>query len=238
MANLTDLRPSKPFKMSAGGAGVDILFDWGSAQRVDLVQIPIHNFPAGADVRWQMHTSNSWAAPTLDAGLTIATYPEDGIPLPVVRDLTGVTGYSASGLRWGRLHIPSQVAAVAIGEIWLGTTKRQDLPSHRPSAQYPEQQPTILRKTSHGTPLRYRIPVRLRAWRMEFAPRPSELALWTSLFRDAYGQNRAFLYWPDPAVNDASMAMFGADTLDPEHQWTTVKRLSLTIEEIATGPAL
>lgn len=237
LTNLYDLNPAKPFK-TTGAAAVRITWDHGAQQRADLVCLPMHNIPAGTDVRYQMNATDSWGAPTVDAGITIPTFGTDGIPIPAWKDLTGVTGYSASGFRYHSLYVPALAGALALGEIYVASQKRQDIRNYQWNYTRPERQPGVMKKTAYGVPLTYRLGNRERQIEFKIGPNTSELASLIAWFRDAYGQKRPFLFVPDPDVNDAYFAYFGQDTLDPETQYSNRHWLNLTICEWPSGPAL
>lgn len=237
LANLYDGNPAKPFK-TTGAAAVRVTWDFGSAQRADLVCLPMHNIPAGTDVRYQMNATDSWGAPTVDAGITIPTFGADGIPIPAWKDLTAVSGYSASGFRYHSLFVPALAGVTAIGEIYVGEQKRQDIRNYQWGYRRPERQPGIFRKTAYGVPLSYRLGHRERQIEVKVGPSTSQYALLLAWFRDAYGQKRPFLFIPDPDTNDAFFAYWGEDTVDPETQYANRHWLNLTICEWPSGPAL
>jgi hypothetical protein len=238
LTNLYDLNPAKPFKTSSSATAVRVTWDHGSAQRADLVCLPMHNIPAGTDVRYQMNATDSWGGPTVNAAITIPTAGADGLPIPAWKDLTGVSGYSAGGFRYHSLFVPALAGITALGEIYVGSQKRQDIKNYQWNYKKAERHPVILRKTAYGVPLSYRLGHREREMAFRVGPNASELALLLEWFRDAYGQKRPFLFVPDPDVNDAYVGYFGQDTVDPSTQYTNRHWLDLTICEWPSGPAL
>jgi hypothetical protein len=118
LTSLYDGNPAKPCKFTTAYA--TILFDFGSAQRLDAFAMPHHNIDAGLGVLFQGNASDSWGAPTLSASVTIGAHDADGHVKQAWVDLTGVSGYSVSGFRYWRLYIPAtNSVAVQIGEALL-----------------------------------------------------------------------------------------------------------------------
>ncbi len=108
---------------STGTGDYALLWDWGSAQRVDAVWIPMYNMPAGTVVHFQLNATNSWGTPTVDGTVTVPAYGGD-LPRGLFLDLTAVSGYSSGGFRYGRLFVPNPSQITAIGEIFIAKQKR------------------------------------------------------------------------------------------------------------------
>lgn len=128
IAYLTDLNPAKPFKFTTTSG--TIRWDYGAAQRIDLVAIIHHNLDAGLSVRIQGNATDSWGSPTFDQAITISGPTEDLYPVNAGLDLTTLSGYSASGFRYWRLVLGgTNSVAISIGEVWLGGLKRSLSPN-------------------------------------------------------------------------------------------------------------
>lgn len=120
LASLHDGNPAKPCKFTDSPAvDVAILFDFGVAQRLDGIAIPVHNLDAGVAARFQGNAANAWGAPTLNAAITIVADDADGHSSRPWRDLTTVAGYAVGGFRYWRLYIPGNSVAPQLGEVCL-----------------------------------------------------------------------------------------------------------------------
>jgi hypothetical protein len=124
---LVDENPARVAKITAGTAAW--VFDFGTAQRVDLAALIHHNFDTGGDVRLQGNATNSWGAPTFSAAFVIPTWQAAGTPTrwPVNpwMDVSAQSGYSAGGFRYWRVVITGNSQNVELGQVWLSPTIRR-----------------------------------------------------------------------------------------------------------------
>ena len=119
-ANLVDLNPGKPSKLTAtSGSWVG---DFGATQRVDIVALWHHNFDAGLTVLWQGNDSDSWGSPALSEAFVIPPLPADRYPRCPFLDISPLMQGSPAGYRYYRLSVPSANSAyLAIGDLWLAS---------------------------------------------------------------------------------------------------------------------
>lgn len=236
-ANLYDLDPAVPAKMLATTG--NWVFDFGAAQRVDVIALIHHNLTAGLDVRIQGNAANAWGAPTLSTQIIIPTYGEDGQPVNPFLDLTGVAGYSASGFRYWRLLINAASGAnVAIGEVLLVSTKRTLTKNIRWGAEETEEHPVVEHETAHGVTRVYDLGVRRRRLRAELFISDANLALFRSWHRSAKGRVRPFLVVPNPSNNDAWFVRFDAASVGRQYVVTDRSSFSVGFEELSRGLVL
>ena len=122
LTRLYDRDPATAAKTTSTG-DCRILWDFGAAQRVDAVWIPIHNAVAGTILRFEGHTANTWAPPTVSATHTVQAYGGD-LPRGVYIDVTAAVGYTTTGFRYWSLFVPNAGIITALGEIFISSRKR------------------------------------------------------------------------------------------------------------------
>lgn len=232
-ANLVDKDPGKPAKLTTTTGSWT--WDFGSAQRVDLFGLIHHNLTAGLSVKIQANATASWATPTINQAVTIPVLPPDGYPLNPFIDLTASAGYSAAGFRFWRLVIVgANTNPVAIGEVWLGTTKRT-LSWVLYGIEYVDAFPMIEHRTDFLVSHVYSFGVRSRRLtglvRMTNTVR-DDLVAWA---RDQRGRARAFLVCQDSTVNDCLMARFGSSDAVWTRTLPNLNKTTLALEEVARG---
>lgn len=238
VSNIKDTNPALAFLTSSSGTDVDVLWDNGSATDVQVFSMHHHNIPAGTNVRIQRNAANSWGAPSMDVAVTIAAYPNPGLPLPVAIDLTLQAGYSGAGFRYTRLHVPSIAQKVGVGSALLWNAKRQTVRGLRFPMRPIEQQPTRKWKTHTGVANKYRHGFRLRAIEGTIRTTNTDFASWLAWWRAAQGDYLAFLYWQDVTGSDGWLSAFGSDTTDLEYAAYNVSPATVQIEELSNGVAL
>lgn len=124
LSYLVDGYAHTPFLSAAISTAVFIHGTFSGAQRIDVVFIPMHNIPAGTNVRFRMHASDDRTNSTVNAAVTVDAWGSDGMPPGIYCDLTGVSGYSSGGFQHFWLEVPSIAQIVAIGELVLYSRKR------------------------------------------------------------------------------------------------------------------
>jgi hypothetical protein len=220
LESLHDLDVACPFKATDGSVALRIVWDCGSAKRLDYVGLPIHNIVPGHVVRWQMHASNVWTAPTLNAAMTMGALLPSGHSRAPWVDLTQVDGYDVAGFRWWSLLVPINTLPVQLGEVVLGRVL-SDLPTGiEQGATLAEAHPVLQAlKTSAGYETRYRLPFRNR----RLAGRCVDVDSLTVLrqLHGATGGCDPFVFILDPAdeTDGGWLAQFGEQTA-AELTWT------------------
>lgn len=235
--NLQDRNPAKPAKLAeTSGAWV---FAFAAAQRVDIAALVMHNLTAGLAVRIQGHASSSWGAPTFNQLITIPAYRDDGFPVNPWLDLTGLSGYSAAGFQFWRVWVEGvNAAGVAIGEVWLGQTKRTLSPNINWGESQDEERKLIEHSTDYGVDTIYDLGVTRRSIMGDIdAPDTTRDALRT-WWRDSRGRAQAFLIMPDGAVNDAWMVRWADARQAVRFDLTDRNTVALSFQEVSRGLVL
>lgn len=236
-AYLVDLNPAKPGKLTTTtGSWV---FAFASARRVDVVALIHHNLTAGLEVRIQGNATDAWGSPTFNQQITIPAYHEDGFSVCPFLDLTGLAGYSASGfLFWRVVVVGVNAAPVAIGEICLIGTKRTLEVNVSWGAQDGEEHPIVEHRTDHGVSTIVDLGTKWRTFAGEIDGTDVAFASRRSLFRDARGRARPWLFIPDPSVNDAWFVRF-QETRDARGMMFLDRNLlGFPVEEVSRGLVL
>lgn len=242
--DLSDVNLGRPSKSTL--VTDDWLFDFGSAQRVDLVVL-WHNFDAALACSWQMNATNSWGTPTLSTALTIPAKRADGYTVKVFKDLTGVSGYSAGGFRYGRLHV-SGTNSVPLGiKIWLGSSIRTLERNISWGLKPPRTHSQILHRTDGNAIWTYDLQAAPRSLGVNCGDaNANDLAALTSL-TDAAGGGKPIVVIPDPTVNDPWLCRYVGPQItkvasgpvdvvfDPTLQFLDWSPVSLAFEEVTAG---
>lgn len=235
-ANIANLNPSKPAQLT-GSTGA-WLFDWGAAQRVDWVLLPMHNLDAALEVRVQMNATDSWGSPSLNTTIVIPTYREDGLPVGSWRDLTGVAGYLVGGYRYLRLVVVgTNSAAVKVGEFGIFSNKRTLNPNVSWGLKAPEQRLQQVNETDAGVKTVYDQGVTLRTYAGDLDTTDAGLAAVRSWWRDARGQVFPFGFVLDEDANEGLLARW-ANALDPTMTINDRNQMALAVEELSRGLVL
>lgn len=173
--SLIDDNPAKVSKIdSTTGAW---MFEFDAPQRIDLVALIHHNFDAGANVKIQANTSDSWGTPALEASFTIDPWYGTGThrwPRQPWLDLTGssgvahagsVTGYTTAGYAFWRLIVTSNSQNLQLGGVWFGETIRRFDPDLRWGLTVGAAKPRIRHRTSFEVATTYSRGTTI--WRMD-----------------------------------------------------------------------
>jgi hypothetical protein len=242
LSNLTTMDPAAIFLTSSSGTAVDVVWDSLIATDVKVFSLHHHNIPAGTNVRIQRNATNTWGAPTIDAAVPITTYPQTGLPFPVGVDLTEAAGYTVSGFRYTRLHIPSLAQLVGLGSALLWGEKRTDWDPHLPPSRHAEQQPATMFKTALGRRRGYWKGVRLRTWPIAMRQEDPGWQAFITLFREC-SCVEPFLWWPDPTHDsDARLVGLASDAILEERPIEdpslTIHDFDAVLEELGCGVAI
>lgn len=124
LTNLDDRDPSTPLWIT--GTSLRIVKDFGAAQRIDEVNIYAHTFVNAANLRFQMHTADSWGTPDVDLGITIPTAYLDGFSYNLRVDVATLVPVAANRTKRyvSIANLSANTVTCAIGEMWLSATQR------------------------------------------------------------------------------------------------------------------
>lgn len=234
---LADGNIARPAKLAeTSGAW---LFDFGAAQRIDLVALGPHNFDAGLPVTLQGNATDAWGAPTLAAALTIPADDDDGRAVCAWRDLTGVTGYTTTGFRYWRLVVSSaNSAALALGEVWLGALKRVFATDFGENYQWAytidEGRRLVTHQTDYGVETVYDLHGRQRVFRASLRIPDTGLAAFRAWHRAMRGRVSPALWIPDADVNEAWWVRQPRDWAALQH-FADVNDIPLVLDELSHG---
>lgn len=211
-ASLVDGNPAKVAKIGSVTGTWQFTFD--SPQRVDLVALIHHNFDAGANVRLQGSSGGSPWTTDFEAAITIPSWLGSGTsrwPVNPWRDLTLVSGYSASGFQYWRLVVTGNSQNLELGEIWLGSQIRRLSPDLRWEYVPMPRKPIIRHTTAFEVETLYSKGT--TRWQLEGSiPQDDDLerdleAHWY----DVDGVAKPWLLIPQPPGSSSSDIMTGRD---------------------------
>lgn len=236
-ANLYDFKPAKPAKLT--GTTGNWVWDFTIAQRVDLIALIHHNLTAGLDVRIQGNATNSWGAPTLTTAITIPAYRDDGYPVNPWRDLTGVAGYSTSGFRYWRLVVVgTNAAAIAIGEVWLGSTKRTLDPNVDWGVHRIHERKMVEHETDFGVVSAYDLGVTVRKLTGNLDTTDAQRDLVLAWWESTHGRVYPFLLIPNGDENEAWLVRWGRSMHDTTFDLIDRNTIPLEFQEVGRGLVL
>lgn len=202
-ANLYDSNPAKAFKLNATSG--NIVFDFGAAVAVDLVSIIHHNLTAGLNVRWQGNATNVWTAPTIDSAIVIPAY-EQGSPAFPVNPWLDLTGIGSRSFRYWRLYFPSaNAAAIQLGQLWIGASKRSLTHNYAWGYERAIDQKIIEHVTDYEVSTIYSLGAKI--WQLTGDLKTSDAGALAvrEWFEACNGRALPTLIIPDPAVNEARL---------------------------------
>lgn len=210
-----------------GASGVNLLWDFSSAQRIDAVVIPVHNLDTTATLILRQHASDlgagAWSAASMSKTVTIPADTGDGHSTPILVDLTPVSGYTASGRRFFRIEISGNTGPgyVAIGEILLYTTKRT-FSGIQGGYTWVEGHRTKIDETDYGVKIRYPRGVRMK--RLECSARLTTAfaAELLTIHQQARGPNRPVTIVLDDAGTFIKQVPITGMFLEEELKFTSI----------------
>jgi hypothetical protein len=227
------------------GTSGDWIFDFGSAQRVDWIVL-WHNFDAALACSFSGNATNSWGGPTITTALTIPSKRADDYTVKIHKDLTGVSGYSASGFRYWRLNVTG-TNTVPIGiKILLFSTSRSTTRNIRWGGNFDEHQISINQATDAGHPWSYPLGGG-RSLRFSIRPTDADEVILKEWHRSCQGSVKPTVVIPDPTVNDAYLVRWGAGmfgpidpslgvhTLSDQRTYRNVHDMQIGFDEITAG---
>lgn len=116
LASLYDRNPAIPTKFDGSGP-MRLVFDYGTAHRIDGMALPNSNLEPGLALRAELNSADSWVSPAV----TVAMPPGDddlmGHRASPWADFTAASGYSVLGFRYASLYIPANTADIQLGEL-------------------------------------------------------------------------------------------------------------------------
>jgi hypothetical protein len=235
IANLVDRNPALAAKFTT--TTVRIVFTFAAAQRIDVAALIHHNLDAGlSNVRIEGNAANAWGAPTFSATFTIPAYHEDGMPVNPWLDLTAQPGYSADGFQyWSIVCASVNSAAIAIGDVWLGATKRTLVRNIEWGSEESDEWPAIVHETDFGVKTVYPFGTKRRTLTGKLKTTDAGLAALRAFHRDSFGLARPVLVVEDPSVNDAMLVRIVTPRLAVTRMFLDLNEVPFAVEELSRG---
>lgn len=116
---LSNLNPALPLKLEEQTCR--IVWDFGSAQAVELPAVLHHNLDPSLEVRWQANAADSWGAPSFNQAFTLGALDQEGYRPNLYLDLSSAPpSYRYHSL----VVVGTNTNAIIIGEVWIGATVR------------------------------------------------------------------------------------------------------------------
>lgn len=231
---LYDGNVAKPAKLTTTTG--DWVFDFGAAQRIDLVAFGPHNLTAGlTNVLFQGNATDSWGSPTLSATITIPAYFEDGQSVNPWKDLTGVAGYTSAGFRYWRLRVgTANGAPIAIGEVAL-YSEITSLRNFRIGVEDVLRIPAVVHSTLYEVDTVYHLGVARRQLVGDVVVKSSELSTLLTWYRGGAGRTQWHTMILEDDVNDARFVRFDGDALSFSRLGNSNHRIGLSFTEVSRG---
>lgn len=230
VSNLTTTNPAKPGKLTTSSGR--IVFDFGSAQTIQLVALIHTNLDAGLTVKIQANATNSWATPSLDTAITIPTVPQDSYPLNPWLDLSG----SVQSYRYWAVYVSgTNSAAVAIGKVCLQATKRELSPNLLWGYIEAEERPAVEHRTTYGVSTVYTLGPRLRRVIGRVKATTAGATDLLALERAAGHRGSPFLFILHPDQNDALYVRWATPMFAQQYEFTSIRPIDVAFEEVSRG---
>jgi len=231
--NIGNQDPALPMKVEE--TTLRLVWDFGVPVTIKAIVLIHQNFDAAlANVKFQMHSANTWTAPAFSRTLTIPAYHEDRFPVNVWADLRDVN----PSYRYASLAVlTANSVPCAIGEVVLAQTIRALRGTFAINAEEDESHPLIENRTdvgvstiySHGTRWRWvrgdvtdegSVAEQLRAWNRATLGRGLPCVIWPHL--DA-ADEPLFVRWEQDKLPRAHLAPDG------------ISKYRLGFEEVSRG---
>ena len=149
---LVDLNPAKMAKILSTTAAW--LFDFGSAQRIDIAAFIHGTFETTSTLRLQGNATDSWGAPSFDAEIDVLPWFGTGTtrwPQNHWLDLTEHEDYSAAGFRYWRVICSGNSQNVWLGQVVFSPTIRRMDPDLRWEYVPSLRKRSIVNETAYGS---------------------------------------------------------------------------------------
>lgn len=234
---LSDGNPARPGKL-LGTTGAFIR-DLSEPKKVDYVALIHHNLSPGAVVWIQAHDQNIFTeTPPLQMPIQIPAYKRNGFPVNPFVDLTGLA--QRTFRFWRIFFVTPNSAPIAIGEIWMGSTKRQLYHNYAWGVQRRNEQASINRVTDMRIRHVFTLGTDITTYRGMIQGSFSNLAeqqvqdWWDA----AHGTTLPFFFALDSDTNNCMMAYFDMEGVDFEYATYNDTPMELVLSEMSRGLVL
>lgn len=232
LPSLYDTDPAKPCKITGP---LRLVFDWGSAQRIDGFALPNHNLLEGSsEVLVQLNSSNAWGAPAVSVALNIGAIRLDGhraAPWLDLRDVADISGY-----RYGSIAI-STVGNVKLGEVlWLARLREFSRWPMFGGSRGVRRRYVEALETEYGVVRVHRRRISQRTFAYPIKLSAADVDLLNMLADDTSGYARPFFIVRDSSVETdgglyARITRDTAETLAVNEEWDESHPFTLSVME-------
>lgn len=230
--NATTVVPSRPAHFSS--TAVRLTWDFGTAQRIDLVSIANHNFvPDTTLVQLQGNATPSWGAPSFNATFLLPADMENGLPRQPWFDIVGT--YGAQSFRYWSLAVTSNPENIWLGSVWLGALKRSLAVNIHWGLTAEDDHKVIERPTDYGVPNVFNTGCMVRSIAGVVDTTDAgrdDLIAW---HRACGGRSKPSLIVLDPALNDALLVRWASSKLPRQENFKNYHRVNLAWVEESRG---
>lgn len=243
---LVDLNPARVAKINS--TTFAWLFDYGSAQRIDIAGFIHGTFETTSTVRFQGNATDSWGAPSFDVevdiqpwyGVAPRRWPHNHwVECPLH------AGYTTTGYRYWRLICSGNSQNGQLGQVVMSPVIREMNPDLRWEYVDAIRKRNIVNETSYGSKTTY--PRGTAQWLCDGDQRMTE-ALFRSKkehFFDADGTGFPWLLVPSDPEQDGSPAWqehgecyfvrLVEDRFSATHTYFNVRDRKFLVEELSRG---
>lgn len=233
---LVDLNPARVAKiLSTTGAW---LFDFTTAQRIDLAAFIHSTFETTCVLRLQGNATDSWGAPSFNVVIPVEAWLGTGVtrwPRNQWLDLTQEVGYSTTGYRYWRLLCTGNSQNVWLGQVIFSPTIRRMDPDLRWDYVRAPRKRSIVNETAYGSKTIY---ARGTTQFMLQGDQRMDEALYESQeehFYDADGSALPWVLVPDGDEPDVYFVRWVEDVYATTHHFFDVRDRKFTVEELSRG---
>lgn len=233
-ANLYDSNPAKPFKFTATTG--NIVFNFGSAVAVNFFAIIHHNLTAAlSNVAIQANSSDAWGAPPLNQTITVPSYEQDGFPVNPFVDLSAISNtYQYWRLNFGTAN----AAAIALGEVWFGATKRTLTKNVRWGMSDTVERNLIEHVTDYGVSTIYDLGSKIRSYSFEIASGVTAMNEVETWWDACHGRALPMVIALDPSTNDCRMVRFADPVRTISRETSNHRIFTFGLREVSRGLVL
>ena len=234
---LYDRNPAKPTHFDTVGP-IRLVYDFGSARRIDAFALPNHNLDNGLDCIVALNATNSWASPTVSVGMEVGNAMPDGHRSSPWADFTTASGYSTGGFRYLSLYIPANSVNVKLGET-LAISQLREFSEHTQFGNRGYAIPYLESlMTEYGVQRVYRRRVSKRSYQGSIKGNEQDWNDLKALVADAGGMALPFFFcWESQNKTDEGLYVRftkeSAAALQGQEEWFDFLNLRISVEELS-----
>lgn len=233
---LTDLNPAKMAKILSTTAAW--LFDFGAAQRIDLIALIHSTFATTCTLRLQGNATDVWTSPSFNAVIDVQAWLGSGTtrwPRNQWLDLTQEAGYSTTGYRYWRILITGNDQNVWLGQVIMSPTIRRMDPDLRWDYVPSHRKRSIVNETAFGSKTIY---ARGTTQYLLQGDHRMDEDLYVDQMEHFYDADGIALPWvliPDGDEPDVYFVRWAEDLFAGPHHLPNVRDRKFQVEELSRG---